>query len=828
MVRDGRAEERFYFEIFLVAMSLILLEISFTRIFSYKVFYYFTYLIIGISLLGLGSGGIFVAIVPWLRNTAPHRLVPLLCMVGAVSTFGSYLAAALIQLNASALAASPFEIFKLAVLGGAMFVPFLAAGIVLSTIFAARPEQMGRLYFVDLIGAGVGCGLVVYLLRALTPPGCVMLCALLLAIAGLRLAWSEWRWLVPLGVVSSVVALAGMLAPNRLPDPVTDRGKTMSPQMERPQAKIVHSEWNPVFRVDVLGFTSKSIWAGRHHLIHDGNIGSSILEYDGDLKQLAFLDSDPRSTPFAVLDPDPSVLIIGAAGGQEVLASLYFGASEITGVELNPVTTRIMRGKFAEFSGNIMNHPRVTLVNAEGRNYVSQMEQPVDLIWLVAPDSYSAMNAASAGAFVLSESYLYTVEMVIESLGRLSDRGILCAQFGEIHYGDRPKRTARYLATAREAFRRLGIGDFERHVLVGTTPDFLWPMATIVLKPKPFTRQEVLRFRDNFRDLDLRLATKKGLEGPTGEDRFRERPVIWHAAGGPTDVSGRHPVNKVISLPDAALEDWYASFEYSVSPITDNRPFFWHFVRFRDALTRNWGEGPAAGDPEEATGERVLITLLAFSAVFAAALMLLPLFAIRDVWGLIPHKTAAGVYFSALGLGFMFFEISLIQQLTLFLGYPTHSLTVTLFSLLTFTGIGSLATDHWVRDRNRSLVFLLLALFGLMLWYQFGLAPVVNHLAGLRFPLRVAFAIVFVAPLGLCLGSFMPIGINAVAQITEHKQQLVAWCWAVNGFFSVVASVLTTILAMSVGFRWVLLASVVIYAIGVLAMTRIPKVAASS
>ena len=825
---DRRAEERFYFEIFLVALSVILLEISFTRIFSYKVFYYFTYLIIGISLLGLGSGGIFVAVTPWLRRTTPLRVVPLLCTLGGITTLGSYLAAALIQLNASALAASPFEIFKLAVLGAALFVPFLAAGIVLSTVFAARPEEMGRLYFVDLLGAGVGCGLVVYLLRALTPPGCVMLCALLFAAAGLRLARTEWRWLLPIGVLTSLVALAGTLAPQRLPDPVTDRGKTMSPQMERPQAKIVHSEWNPVFRVDVMGFSSKSIWAGRHHLIHDGNIGSSILEYDGDPEHLAFLDSDPRSTPFALLGPDPSVLIIGVAGGQEVLASLYFGASEIIGVELNPVTTRIMRGKFSEFSGNIMNHPRVTLVNAEGRNYLSQLEQPVDLIWLVAPDSYSAMNAASAGAFVLSESYLYTVEMVIESLGKLSQRGILCAQFGEIDYGDKPKRTARYLATAREAFRRLGIGDFERHVLVGTTPDFLWPMATIVLKPTPFTPQETLRFRENFRELDRRLVARKGLEGPIREDRFHERPVIWHAGGGPSDVSGRHPVNQVISLPDEELEDWYPTFDYTVSPITDNRPFFWHFVRFRDALTGSWGEQATVWDPEEATGERVLITLLAFSTVFAAALMLLPMFAIRDVWSLIPCKTAAGVYFSALGLGFMFFEISLIQQLTLFLGYPTHSLTVTLFALLTFTGIGSLATDHWVRDRDRSLGFLLLALVGLMLWYQFGLGPVMGRLAGLPFPLRVALSILFVAPLGLCLGSFMPIGINAVARITEHKQQLVAWCWAVNGFFSVVASILTTILAMSVGFRWVLLASVVIYATGILAMTRIPKAAASS
>jgi hypothetical protein len=64
-------ENRFYFEIFLVAAAVILLEISFTRIFSYKVFYYFTYLIIGISLLGLGSGlaGGRGGVAAWFRDS---------------------------------------------------------------------------------------------------------------------------------------------------------------------------------------------------------------------------------------------------------------------------------------------------------------------------------------------------------------------------------------------------------------------------------------------------------------------------------------------------------------------------------------------------------------------------------------------------------------------------------------------------------------------------------------------------------------------------------------------------------------------------------------
>jgi hypothetical protein len=81
--------------------------------------------------------------------------------------------------------------------------------------------------------------------------------------------------------------------------------------------------------------------------------------------------------------------------------------------------------------------------------------------------------------------------------------------------------------------------------------------------------------------------------------------------------------------------------------------------------------------------------LLGVAVTFAAIFLLLPMLAIRRVWSEIPYKLDAGLYFAALGLGFMFIGACLIQYLTLFLGYPTYSLTVTLFSILISTGVGS-------------------------------------------------------------------------------------------------------------------------------------------
>ena len=77
------------------------------------------------------------------------------------------------------------------------------------------------------------------------------------------------------------------------------------------------------------------------------------------------------------------------------------------------------------------------------------------------------------------------------------------------------------------------------------------------------------------------------------------------------------------------------------------------------------------------------------------------------------------------------------------------------------------------------------------------------------------------APLGLCLGSFMPIGISAISTLSQYKKEYVAWGWAVNGFFSVISSVLATILAMTFGFTIVLYIALGIYIIGAVSLSRI-------
>ncbi|HEX4779019.1 MAG TPA: hypothetical protein VFW74_19745, partial [Acidimicrobiia bacterium] len=219
-------------------------------------------------------------------------------------------------------------------------------------------------------------------------------------------------------------------------------------------------------------------------------------------------------------------------------------------------------------------------------------------------------------------------------------------------------------------------------------------------------------------------------------------------------------------------------------------------------------------------GERVLVLLLAVVAAFAAVFLLLPFFAVRRQWRQLPAKGTSAVYFAALGLGFMFFEISLIQRLVLFLGYPTYSLTVTLASLLVFAGLGALLSRR-VRGLRFTMPVLVVVVLALALFYRFGLSDLTSTLLDSPFGVRVVVTTLLLAPLGLCLGMFMPLGLEAVAALTPQADAYVAWSWAVNGFFSVIGSVLTTILAMSLGFRTVQLLAVFVYAIAGLAFWRL-------
>ncbi|MFM7509419.1 MAG: hypothetical protein ACKO5A_07705, partial [Actinomycetota bacterium] len=507
--------------IFLVSLAGLLLEVSYTRIISYKLWYYYTYLVIGLALLGIGSGATIVVLSARLRATGTRRILTTASLGGAASIVVGYLVIARIPVDTLALwdygtAGSFRALVTLLVICFLLFATFISIGVMIAVLLGRGGDDIGRLYFADLLGAGLAALVVVFLITWIGPPSVVTLSAALLAALG--------AWLIPASARGRRIAagafvlvlLVPTFAPAVLPD-IRPEDTKVQPGPDR-----VFSDWGPVFRVDVNEIppeVNPEISDQIKVLVHDGTPGSGLIRLDGAPGEETRFANDPRSWPFDILDTPPErELIIGSAGGNEIVASLNRNAEQIDAVELNPVTVGLVSETFADFTGDLTSYPQVRLTQGDGRSFLARSNDEYDLIWYVAPDSYAANNAASSGAFVLSESYLYTADMITTTLEHLSDRGISVAQFGEVSFADRPNRTSRYLLTAREAFAQLGIDDISRHVLVATSTDpYSGGLSTIALKREPFTTEEVERFVANVPDADDgTLVYAPGFDVPAG------------------------------------------------------------------------------------------------------------------------------------------------------------------------------------------------------------------------------------------------------------------------------------------------------------------------
>ena len=164
---------------------------------------------------------------------------------------------------------------------------------------------------------------------------------------------------------------------------------------------------------------------------------------------------------------------------------------------------------------------------------------------------------------------------------------------------------------------------------------------------------------------------------------------------------------------------------------------------------------------------------------------------------------------SAIGLGFLLLEVALIQRFVLFLGFPTYALSVVLFALLVFTGLGSLLSSRrGAGPPRRRLAAPLGIACVLIAASAYGLQPLLRELIDLPFAVRVICTVVMLAPFGLTLGMAMPIGLQRLQGLYPEG---VPWAWGVNGVASVVASVLAIAVAINFGFQVTTLVALACY-----------------
>jgi len=257
----------------------------------------------------------------------------------------------------------------------------------------------------------------------------------------------------------------------------------------------------------------------------------------------------------------------------------------------------------------------------------------------------------------------------------------------------------------------------------------------------------------------------------------------------------------------AALASAIEDRRYDYSAPTDERPFFFNMLRPASLLDLDAvPQGGVSGGNLRATV--TLLVLLALTTLLVAAIVVWPLVRTGRPPGL-SHTDfgLALVYFGLIGAGFMLVQIPFLQRFSVFLGHPTYSLAIILFTMILATGIGSFLSDRTSLDdrlvrRIPILIAVVIAASVLLL------QPVVGATVKYGLLTRSAVVIFFVAPLALLLGYCFPIGMRFVGRTSDRTA---AWMWGINGAASVLAAIAAVAISMWVGTQANLIVAALLY-----------------
>jgi len=760
-------------------MATLVLELALTRIFSVVFYYHFAFLAISVALFGLGAGGVFSYIVAARRGNVYQKLGSL-ALAASVSV---------LLVLWFILSRESNDVWTLAAVYFAAAVPFFLAGTIVSIAIEQAIERVDRAYFFDLAGAAVGCLLLILFLDVAGGPGAVIAAAAVYAVAA-----ALWYNQARQDGLRIVAVLAALLMVTLL----VVNGKIHWFDVHWAKGERIPEErfsaWNSFSRVGVIQNHNRD--GSPYWLIRiDADAATGIATYDWDHglypEQRAGLLRQGPGFPYA-LRPGAKTLIIGPGGGYDVSRALASGSKDVTAVEINPlIANKIMQDVMVKENGRIYFRPEVHLHVEDGRSFVRSSPEKYQVLQATLVDTWAS---TAAGAFALSENNLYTSDAFADYLSHLTDDGLLAfTRWGF----EPPRESLRIVSLAMDALSRLDEAAPDAHIIAvrddATKIDGWGAQDTVLVSRKPFTAADLENAR--------RLAAESHME-------------IVYLPGAPANNAFWEMLR---STNPAAF---WNSYQYDVSPVGDDRPFFFYTVQPRDLwnFVRNANQGSA--DYKINRAVPLLFGLMGLSIVVTGLILVLP----RLILGtrLPKQKNVMKFlwYFLCLGAGYILVQVALIQKFVLLLGHPTYALTVIVFSMLVASGMGSYLSGRVIAGDDARLVRVLSAVAVLVGILAFVSTPLVTAAAGWSLQAKIALTTLAVAPAAFLMGMPFPSGLRRLEQ--RHAPS-VRWAWSLNAAASVLGSASAIFLAIYIGLRATLLVGAALYlcALLVILATRV-------
>jgi hypothetical protein len=485
------------------------------------------------------------------------------------------------------------------------------------------------------------------------------------------------------------------------------------------------------------------------YILLDNTSASQVFLSQRELERSA--REENRSVVYKLHEPDARVAILAASAGPEVAIARAHGFSRIDAIDIAAEIFDIVGDRFPDSPVNPYADGSVARVYADGRAAIIQM---------VHANLWSSAGLLSN---TWSPSLLETQEAFETYLSQLSEDGTI--SFGRGNATDALLRSAAAALAARGAEKPW------QHMAY-----FRGRTSVLLIKRRPWTEAELAK-------LEAALSTYS-----------RGHEFVFET------LSPTPPADYTKMLDKEGV-------------MTDDRPYLDTPKLVAEALGGAFSQIQGESEEPLAVLYRSVVIQLAF--VLAAGLLFLGVPLIwrgrSDLAGV--KRVGRGIlYIAGLGYGYLAVEIVLIHELVLFVGHPTYAITAVVLGMLLSSGIGSvlagrLSGDAAALTGRLRLVLVAVILLGVL---QAAVVAPLLYAAALTLPLaaRVLITLLAMAPLGLVMGMPFSLGLRI---LPASSAGAIPWFWAINGWMSVVASLLSVLISRLYGYSSALIVALLAY-----------------
>jgi spermidine synthase len=777
----------------LLSATLIAFQILLMQIFSIVQWFHFATMVISVALLGFGASGTAISLSRDRLTRRAELLIPLFTILSGtaipVAVWVSQLEG--VRFDSYLLFVDATQIWALVLTYLVFMVPFFLGALALGIAFVRYVDQIGRLYFANLVGSGLGGLLAIGLLWTFPAQQAAAVVALLPISAGhLMLPSDRPARVILVALLGLAVVMTNYLFPVRL---VPSQYKTLSRAMNLPDAHIALERTSPYGLVQVvsssalryapgLSLTYRDPVPREHAVFNNGDAVGPIMRRSR-YATAHVLDFTTAGLPYAAGTRE-RVLVLGASTGVDVAHALSNGARTVVAVEPHSVLVSIVQREYAGETDSLFQRADVHVTDP--RAYLQADSSTYDLITLPAIGAFGG----TTGLYALREQYLLTREAFREMWDRLTPSGVISVTLWLDHP---PRSILRLHATIVEMLSGAGVDSPAAHIAAVRS----WGTVTYMVKRTPITPDDTRSIRKfcSQRSFDPLLLPDLDSRERTRFNQMRNSSLFSYL--------------DLISTKDR--DSLYRAYEFDIRPTTDDRPYFSQFLRL-GSLPRLREIFGTSALPFLEIGSMVVLVTLVQLLLMAVVLILLPL--VRVV-RLEHGKGWILLYFGAIGLGYMCLEIVLIQRCVLFLGHPLYAAAAVIGGMLMISGVGSFFSARL--SATRKALWKVTALVALcILAYGFFLTPLLRESIGLSLGAKVFIAFLLIAVPAFVMGMPFPLGLRYLG---TGSQARTAWAWGINGCFSVVSTSFALLIAVGAGFLILSICAAGFY--GIAAMTSV-------